>query len=393
MKIFIYCVILSTFLLANEAAFFDAKYCKSCHRDQVKLWERSWHSNNHAELYNAILDIVANEQTRLKEEVIAECSKCHNPNLSIKNMDNNYLYSKIFDITNQKVEEIDEIINSTDKLSGISCYVCHKIDKIKENRAPHEVGSLAVEWIKEARVFSGPFDDVLDEYHANVKRDFFTENNNLCLICHNGIATTDKNGRPNEISAYTTGDEMTSNEKSCADCHMSNKFDTVAASGGSEAIIRQARSHFFSGAHDIKQIRGGVLLSFDEKTSTLNLQNTAPHMSPTGFGGRMIEIKIKFLDASGEILASHTEEIGPKYEKNGRPALKYLADILAFDNSLAPNEKREIKLNLPKNAKNIEVQMLYYYINPELIREYDLKLKESTTGPILITTKNYEIKK
>lgn len=364
----------------------NTSYCMSCHREQHKPWSQSWHSNNSSELYQATIEAVAKKEGRLKAEVLRNCANCHNPTLSLRNMDNNYLYSKVFDIQNYHTEALDEVIANPNQLSTINCYVCHKIDTIKENRAPHEVGVDAITWINDSRLFVGPYDDDAVEFHRSEKRDFFTNSNDLCSICHNGIAYKDNSGKAVEISSYNTADEILDPQNNlCVDCHMSKPFESVASSGGSEARVRQARSHLFSGAHDIKQVRGGVLLDFNKSSNVLKISNQAPHLAPSGFGGRLIELQVSYKDKNDAELNHRIVKIGANYEKNGRPALQYLADIISLDTRLAPKEERIIQLNPPKNAGKVEIRMFYYYMNPSLIKEYDIKVSQKATGPVGIT--------
>lgn len=370
------------------AAFVDPNSCKSCHREQTRLWQNSWHSNNNAELYDAIVAIVASEQNELKAQTLINCSNCHNPHLNLKKINNNYLYSKLFGLRNSKTEEVDDIIENSKKLSGISCFVCHKIDTIDNNES--KIGTQLVTWLSDKETFAGPNENIRSAAHKNEFRDHFNQNNKICLVCHNGVPSEDKHGKPNLASAYNTGLEMIETEKKCIDCHMGEPYEiTILDKDGKDRKLK-ARPHFFNGSHDITKLREGFVFAY--KDGVLSLKNTTPHMAPTGFGSRLLDINMTYYDQNGAVIESKTEEITAKFEKDGTPTFQYLADLISFDNRLAPNEERLYELEAPKNAHSVSIVARYYYINPQLVKQYKMELSQNVLRPVELFNSKFKLK-
>lgn len=345
------------------------------------------HSNHNSELYIAVLGAVAKEKNMLQIEVLSQCSKCHNPDFAMNKKLDTYMYSKILGLKNITTEELDEVVGSMEKISGVTCSFCHTIDSIKPNPHGTLAGSELIEWIKEERTFSGPFATDIDEFHKSVKRDVF-KGDEICLACHNQISMKDETGKPLRISAYSTGDEMVSFEKSCTDCHMSEIQKNLSAGGSETAELREVREHRFTGGHDISQVRGSFRYEYDKDSKSIFIQNTSPHMVPTGFGGRLLEFVFSYHDKEGNLLPqTQTQSFGSNYTKNGRPALQYLADSVE-NNRLEGLSKKQVKLSPPKGAHRVDVTIKYYFINPALIREYNLKVSQKASGPMVINYQN-----
>ena len=386
MKFVFFAVFLAVFAHGVDG-FMDSIECATCHRIQTNFWKKSRHANHDSELYIAVLEAVAKQTDTLKIEVLSLCSRCHNPELAMNKNLNTYMFSKILGIKNSVTREIDEVAKSTSKISNVSCSFCHSIDSIKPNPHGSLAGSELVEWIKEKGTFSGPFASSANEFHKNVQKDVF-KSDQICLACHNQVSMKDKNGKPLIISAYTTGDEMVDLSKSCTDCHMSEIQKNFSVSGSEIAELRGIREHRFTGGHDISQVRSAFLYEYDKESKSIFIQNTSPHMVPTGFGGRLLEFVFSYEDKKGNTLdQSETRTFGAHYKKNGRPALQYLADSMQ-DERLKGLDKKQIKLNPPKDAYKVNIKINYHFISPELIKEYDLKISPKAAGPMVIEYQN-----
>ena len=386
MKIVFFAVFLAVFAHGVDG-FMDAIECTTCHRTQTNFWKKSMHSNHNSELYIAVLEAVAKQTDTLKIEVLSMCSRCHNPELAINKNLNTYMFSKILGIENSATKELDEIAESMSKISGVTCSFCHRIDSIKPNPHGSLAGSELVEWIKEEDTFSGPFASNVNEFHKNVQKDIF-RSDQICLACHNQTPMKEKSGKPLIISSYTTGDEMMDLSKSCAYCHMSEIQKNLSVSGAEIAELREVREHRFTGGHDMSQVRSAFRYEYDKESKSIFIQNTSPHMVPTGFGGRLLEFVFSYEDKKGNTLVqSETRTFGAHYKKNGRPALQYIADSMQ-DERLEGLEKKQIKLNPPKDAYKVNIKINYHFISPELIKEYDLKISPKAAGPMVIEYQN-----
>ena len=386
MKFVFFAVFLAVFAHGVDVVI-DAIVYTTCHRTQTNFWKKSMHSNHNSELYIAVLEAVAKQTDTLKIEVLSLCSRCHNPELAMNKNLNTYVFSKILGIENSATKELDEIAESMSKISGVTCSFCHRIDSIKPNPHGSLAGSELVEWIKEEDTFSGPFASNVNEFHKNVQKDIF-RSDQICLASHNLTPMKDKNVKPLIISSYTTGDEMMDLSKSCADCHMSEIQKNLSVSGAEIAELREVREHRFTGGHDMSQVRSAFRYEYDKESKSIFIQNTSPHMVPTGFGGRLLEFVFSYEDKKGNTLVqSETRTFGAHYKKNGRPALQYLADSMQ-DERLEGLEKKQIKLNPPKDAYKVNIKINYHFISPELIKEYDLKISPKAAGPMVIEYQN-----
>ena len=380
----------------HEAIELSPDKCQVCHRDQTKYWERGYHAKSHEgadPLYAASIDLVAKKTGRLREEVPVECSACHNPELKIKNINENYKISKLFGVHTETVKHIDKQIRNATNLHGVGCSSCHRVDKLAQS---DKAGSHAVEYIKEdSNVIVGPYNDVLrDEYHANEYREFFDDSNKLCLTCHDGIGAYDTNGKPNVISAYATSSEMANHDKSCVDCHMSDRYETINASYGDEIRVRYVRAHLFNGAHDIRQLKMGILFRFNKTHNNVEVVNNSAHMIPTGFGSRMIRITLSYKNADGKELSENVFDIGTRYLNKGEPALQYYADSLSYDNRLAPGEVRLLKTKAPNGATVLNLKAEFYYLRPDLVELFgnDKRVQDKEIiGPVEITDRNFNL--
>ena len=58
------------------------------------------------------------------------------------------------------------------------------------------------------------------------------------------------------------------------------------------------------------------------------------------------------------------------------------------DERLEGLEKKQIKLNPPKDAYKVNIKINYHFISPELIKEYDLKISPKAAGPMVIEYQN-----
>lgn len=378
----------STQNVTIHSNFTDPNACKSCHREQMRLWQNSWHSNNNAQLYNKIVQIVAIERNELKAQTLIGCSSCHNPHLNLKKINNNYLYSKVFGLRNSKTEEIDEIIENSKKLSGISCYVCHKIDTIDNNES--KTGTELIKWVKNKELFTGPYKNIKDTAHKNEHRSHFDGNNQICVVCHNGIPSKNKDGSLNYASAYNTGFEMIETDKKCIDCHMGEPYEiTILDKNGKDQRF-QTRPHLFNGAHDITKLREGFRFAY--KDGVFSVKNTTPHVAPTGFGSRLLDVNITYFDKDDKVLENKIEEITSKYEKDGSPTFQYLADLLSFDSRLAPNEERLYELEFPPNAASARIVVHYHYIHPQLVEKYKIELPSDVIEPVELFNHYFKLK-
>ena len=383
---FAFCCILQ----ADSPAFWDPNQCSGCHKDQVRDWRSSWHSKSH-EFKNTLLhesiNFVARARKEAKEKVSLECADCHNPRLEIKQVDEDYIYAKMFDLQTKKTRLIDEALRSDHVQNGISCYVCHRIESIKPKLNHHDVGYKIINWISD-NTMAGPFphnDRTI--FHKTAQKDHYIDSNQLCEICHQG------QGNDNEFSLYNTGAELDSvrSEKKCVDCHMGEQKEGVNAPGIGDGQIRRIRPHLFIGARSPKLVEESMLMKIDKFSKTLSIENTIPHKVPSGFGSRAISLNLTF-KRRNDVIGTETIWLKADFrDEFGNTTLPYTAQKLASDTRLNPLETRRIHLQMPDRTTSVVMLIEYYLLEPELIKRLNLEKNNEYGTPKRIGEKIFEL--
>lgn len=360
--------------------FTDPNHCKGCHEEQVNDWDSTWHSKSHEEknpLYKAVLSYVQKTTHQTHADVAIGCAKCHNPRLGIKKVDPSYMYAKAFGLESDTTKKVEGALNANHVQNGISCYVCHNIDKIHPKNSPKDAGFDIISWTK-GDVIVGPYpSNNRAGYHSTDERSFFTEKNTLCLTCHEG------SGNLHNVPGYETGTELilSNQDMRCVECHMSSVKKSVIAPQivrkGETPVVRDLRSHLFAGARnsDILQTTLSVYAQPSESEVEIGIQNLTPHRVPTGFSGRSLVLELKFLNESGKLISkpSYTNFRAIYKDNRGNEALSYIATKLESDERLKPLETRVIKVARPAGAKKLEINIKYYLLSPQLQKIIPIK--------------------
>lgn len=393
MRFLYFLPILCVLLVANETKFWDYNSCKECHSEQVALWSSSWHSNSHIEkneLYAQSIKIVAKQANKKEEDIILQCGTCHNPHLDVKQIDDNYKYAKMFNFETNKTILIDKALHAEHILGGISCYVCHRIDSIKENRDPKvDFGYKAISWAS-GDVIVGPFSETgRTNFHKSVQKQHFIKGDEICLVCHQG------QGGINELSMYNTGaeSEKIQNKKRCVECHMGSSYETINApkTNANLASIRLNRPHLFMAGRNLSLLKTSFDIKFDKQTRVLSLKNNISHNIPTGFGSRMILIKINFY-TDDSLVTTENHYIRTLYENEYGTTLPYIATKIKENKIFKPFEERNIQIYPPKICNKISVTLEYYFIDPSVARDLNLKLSDTFTKPQIMFHKFFDLK-
>ncbi|ALV24290.1 putative protein, putative cytochrome c [Campylobacter iguaniorum] len=383
MKNLYFILILPILLLANiNSQFQDPKLCSACHKDEYNSWKKSLHYKSHDsknELYKASINYVASRTNKAREEILVECATCHNPKIEVVNMDQNYTFAKLFDIQTSKTKQIDEQIGADHLKNGVSCYICHRIDDIQEDKN----GKYSIKWLH-GNDMAGPFESSSRaEFHNTVQREYFIKGDKLCLICHQG------QGDNNKFGQYNTGKETQASKatKRCVDCHMGKPKEAVNAPhiATNQAEVRRVRSHLFIGSQDKKLLEDTFNISFNQTQKKLIIENKISHNVPTGFGGRVVEAKIFYIAKNKDIISTQTVAFKAKYIlANGKETLSYVANGLESDNRFKPFEKKEIALHPIKGAEQIKVAIYYHRISPNLALDLGVIDGEFTDEKLMV---------
>jgi len=367
------------FLLVTTATaqinskFTNPNNCKGCHEEEVKDWDSTWHSKSHKEknpLYKAVLAYVQKITHQTDADVAVGCAKCHNPRLGIKQVDPSYMYAKAFGLESDTTRKVESELNAEHIQNGISCYVCHNIDKIHPRNSLKDAGFDIISWTK-GDLIVGPYPpNNRAGYHTSDERDFFKEKNTLCLTCHEG------SGNLHDVPGYETGTELllSGQEMRCVECHMSSIKKSVIAPHivrkGETPIVRDLRSHLFAGARNSDTLEStlSVYAHHTPNNVEIGVQNLTPHRVPTGFSGRSIVMEVRFFDGNGKLIGqpNYTNFRSVYRDSRGNEALSYVATKLEKDSRLKPLETRLINIERPLNSQKMEINITYYLLSPQL---------------------------
>lgn len=363
--------------------FANPMNCVGCHKEQVNEWKTTWHSNAHEaknSLFRKTITYVRKITHLSRADVLTRCAKCHNPKLEIKEVDSSYMYAKAFGIETKETKKVDEALNAKHTKTGISCFICHNIDKLDEKQSPKSGGLDIVHWTK-GNLIVGPFEKTNRAgFHETDQREHFIKGNQLCLTCHQGSANY------NDLAGYQTGEEIATQPDAprCVECHMSSSRKGIIAPniirGNEEPKVRDIRSHLFAGARNsnILETALSVFVKSHKNTIDFSIKNLTPHRVPTGFSGRSVEVNFTFFSGK-DIVGKQKVELKAKYlDKYGNEALSYVAKEIVEDTRLNPNELRVITLKRPKGVTSVKVDIGYYLVSPSLQKILEIEDKVFT---------------
>lgn len=384
--------LLSIFSLPLSANIMNPDVCKTCHDKQHKEWVTSLHAKSHKEsneLYKKVVSWTANERLKIYDNQLIECGDCHNPKLELKKMDSDMYLAAALGVDTAKTQELKTAIGAQHIKSGVSCYICHNVDSIKPKENPRENGYKLFNWTP-GNLIVGPYKINTTIFHSNDSRDFFRENDSLCLSCHQGQATE------NPLSAYNTGNESANAEKRCVDCHMGSLRSEVIAPNikRDDMSPKEVKSHFFKGARNsdiLKEALDFSVEKLDTNKVKLSIHNLISHSVPTGFSGRSVVFEISFLKGN-EVIEKQNLDLRAVYENSLRAeTFSYGAKNLVSDTRLKPNETREYEISYPAGATSIKINVVYYVLAPQLQKLLELKSVDHTK-PYEAMSKTFNLK-
>jgi hypothetical protein len=281
--------------------------------------------------------------------------------------------AKVLNVETEQTKRVEASVGDANIKDGISCNICHNVEKINESMNMEMRGFKAVEWGPNDVIF-GPFeDDGRAGIHKSIQKEHFTNPDKLCMACHFGGETDNKNG----VELYATGKEFLGSDDTnqrCADCHMSTKRKGIITPEitrpGIVAKEREIRSHLFEGARNSDILKDTIALNAKPEGNNiiLELTNLTPHKAPTGFGGRSMDVKIEFKNGAN-IVNTQTYTLEIVYvDKKGKEMVPYIAASIKSDNRLAPNETR--KLSIPKfpGATDVKVTVTYRLVSDRILK-------------------------
>jgi tetratricopeptide (TPR) repeat protein len=152
-------------------AFPSAAYCQKCHEEAHRQWRQSAHANSfRAPFYKKNVDLLIEEKGI---EFTRHCEGCHNP----------------IALLSGSLTKNSSIDRSFDE-DGITCMVCHSIQKIQNTSGTgsYVMGAPAVMVNPDGTPVTKAvtYDDILNqpELHSRaVMRDFY-RSSEFCAVCH-----------------------------------------------------------------------------------------------------------------------------------------------------------------------------------------------------------------
>lgn len=369
-------MLLSSYTYADiDPRFASSQACKACHKTIVQEWETSLHAKSHFsknELIDKTIEYMSLKTTLMKDQIVLNCSNCHNPRVTKEKLSLEELYSQAY---GQDSGETTAMLNSQYAKDGVNCITCHNVDKIHHTSSPENRGKKIVDWTPSG-VMVGPFDNIESPYHKSEFRPFFKENpNQLCSVCHHsgesyyGVVT------------YDTGNEydQSNSDKSCVDCHMGEPVMRFIVDNNLAKEKRESRSHLFAGVRNSDLVATAITMNPVRVGRNLRLElvNETAHKVPTGYGDREMTVVIEFLNDDESLVGTDTHTLKATFgDRFGKETISQLAQQTLSDTRLNVNEKRMVNFAIPQGATKAKITLTYRLISEKWAKELELKSEE-----------------
>jgi hypothetical protein len=309
-----------------------AEECGACHRDEYQEWKTTIHAHAWTDPYYQV-DWVFDGRQQV-------CNNCHIP------LDRQQEARVLGFRDRDKLKPVlapNPQFDPALKQEGVTCAGCH----LREGRILGPKGSP----------------------NAPHPVEKFSDPNALCMRCHvvqgerwDTFYRLPPCGTIAEIEIAQGRLESRSGEyvvrspaaAGCVQCHM------PALEGGS---ARPVRRHTWGGGHDPQMVRSALTASFTDsiapgggRIAKLTLENTgAAHFLPTGTPDRHLTVRLRALDASGQVLRETTDTLARTIL--WRP---FIVDL--WDTRLAWGERRRYALDVPAGAASVDAQVRYHLL-------------------------------
>jgi hypothetical protein len=338
----------------------DPSACASCHAEVVREWRGSMHASAHHEadpIYGAMRTL---RMGREGAELATKCASCHGPR----------------DPENPDSEVAGQ---------GVACASCHALDGVNRGDGGQRRGAKALQWSADDRL-RGPH-DVSSEaapHPVGEAAPWLTDGETLCLACHGELANAQ--GAP----TCTTGTEheAATGDGTCTGCHMPE----VDGASGAVSTRSTHRSHAFLGPHTLwaDEPDPAFMASAVELRGTLagdalevTVANRTQHAMPSGFPGRMVLVKVRGLDAEGEVAWQNFTDAPMRedpdavlnkvyHDAEGEVVLPPYGVELVRDTRLRPDESRTLRWTVPDDVERVEVALIYRLLPPPAVEALQL---------------------
>jgi len=358
-----------------DPRFASSQACKACHKTIVEEWETSLHAKSHFsknELIDKTIEYMSLKTTLLKDQIVLNCSSCHNPRVAKDKMSLEEFYSQAY---GQDSGETSAILNSQYAKDGVNCITCHNVDKIYHNNSPENRGKKIVDWTPSGTMV-GPFDNVDSPYHKSEYRAYFQEQpNQLCNICHH----SGESYYGHLICETSNEYDKSNSDKSCVDCHMRESTMRFTVDNKLAKEKRESRSHLFAGVRNSDIVAAAITINPSRVGQNLRLElvNETAHKIPTGYGDREMSIIVEFLDYDENLVRTDQYTLKATFgDEFGKETISQLAYQTLSDTRLDAGEKRKVDFAIPHSASKAKITLTYRLISEKWAKELQLKSEE-----------------
>jgi hypothetical protein len=311
---------------ADLGPFQSAETCRDCHQKEYTQWRESWMSKawtaaNFQHDYQALVRAAEND-SRLSPQ---QCLRCHAPlSLVLR----------------------DPGVEKPASQEGVTCDFCHSIARVRQGTGRGKLGMDP----RGVRYGAGP---LAKNAPHRVGTSKALRDPRLCAMCHydvddNGI-TLERTYREWYEGPYAKDGVV------CVGCHM-------APASFADGKI----SHRFPGGHsDSPLLPGAAVVRVVEVTAgqvELEVHNArVGHNFPTaGAHPNALYLDVTFLDGVGVTVEEHRTRFAFVYrDADGREVEGSGKVVTIEDSTLAPRERRRIRLPLANGARSIHARILY----------------------------------
>ncbi|MHC5052155.1 MAG: multiheme c-type cytochrome, partial [Planctomycetota bacterium] len=182
---------------AAPDSFYEAADCGECHVDQYKHWNGSMHSRSHQDsIYLAFAELARREGG---DALYVFCSGCHAP----------------LAVATGEIPAGGEATFLTDE--GVTCDVCHNVQKIREvHKGGGANGSIVLE---EGEARYGPLADAVDTPNHKSAHSPLHAKSEFCSACHTLLHPTKGLAIENTYEEWKKSPYAEAGIQ-CQDCHM-----------------------------------------------------------------------------------------------------------------------------------------------------------------------------
>ena len=320
-----------------------ARFCSSCHQNQMKDWQTSsmalaWKNP----VFQAFLEDAKKD---VGPAVQAECVACHAP-----------LGAMTGDL---KMED-------PKSQEGVTCNFCHNVSDVEVSPRP-----ASYTWDpSDPLLMRGPYKDADPAAaHGSVYSELFTKSD-FCASCHwydkePGLAIESTHPQWKASKAAASGLE-------CQSCHMK------PARGKAALIAKKERdqvwSHAFAGAHSdsLPDSVATLVAAVEKGRLKLTVTNRQGGHSLPGGGGsfRWITLDVVYRDAAGkELRRANVQGYGTEFaDAAGKsPVPKWLARKVVRSEEIAADAPRTEWADIPSGARRAEATLTYHFLNPAYV--------------------------